>query len=796
VLELLKCFNIDFVVYYSSEDKINVTDNGSYCLRTLFSYAKFRYIYGVYSDNFALLINPVFADNNKYNDTDIMLTDTKTVNVDKLKYACKDILFESISERVIQVNIPNEQEIHYRKLINENYNKLISGDSYANEVADSNLVFRNRHINDVLENNLQIADDFLNNPADDKYLYNTKFSDKKMINAEKLQPLYQIVYSHLFGGLIENKSFSSKKGNLLVVCTKQTTVNYLKKSLPILNNERVIVTTLNSFLSNNVFSNVTTYIIYDNEWDNKYQLKVNSQIQFNVVNNYFGLEAIDKFNLVYRNSLEINKLNSAYNRFVRYYNKNYIYNEDFYISSIELEPLTSKVLTEYTKCVQTVYDNATYHKIREILTDKMGIAYSKDKVYDILYSKPDSFSKPFISYYYPFCYNLILNKFGLKPLYLLEGYELNDNLNYVENTIIMQDMFVCTEYGCGKLKNVVGDYVTVSIFNYQDVVIPKELVYFSDDESFKIYANSISKLGDSNIDKALVKNITMTIDNSDSDSDDSTIELNVSVMNGLFSLYTMNTDIDNTKLKGLDFRAYTDLTMFDLTNDESFNLFLDKMELLHCPSSCIEKNKMLYKLFKGKINFMTPDDLNYFTDYEVSFKFYLIFTIDGKCFGLLDKRFDKQIKKLSRAFNPIKLNNMYIQQFDSIGECRYALLRTTKFINVVNINSILKFFTSNYPIYKTVNFEEVGGSEVEDDYEDIEEPKQEQEQETEPEPEPVEDLEDEVDDFAPDDKIKEEKPSRKEEPKQEQEPVEDEESPKQEPDDKSLLDDVSDEDFE
>lgn len=728
IVELLQSINFDYVIFYKNKE-LDLTDLVIKSIRRLFIQAKYRCIYGQVNKDDSIILDPNTVLNSSY--------EVREVNDTYTAY------FPTIENNLYFVDTPKIQQEFYQELVDLGIENLKNNNDFKKALAVSSLD-SNIELAALISNFLSQADIFLNAPDANLFLFKEKFEDinNENLKSSKLDLLYNIISSHLYGGVVEGVRKNPKRQSILIVCENRVVQDHLYKNLnsrffgdicykfktgvpseiKVFQSKRIGFITKDIFLTC-ILPNVSSYIFVQNSWK-EYFTEINNAIYLNLLNSKIE-ENVDVSSIVFNTSLEINKLyQSLYN---------YIFNNVLY-SSLKLDAqdllqnltsmeigisslsnlltsnkiASSNIFYKYKTILkaQDFYSKKCYDYLLDTLFTKTGIKFSTKDIFDINFVKIEKSPVNIGNKaYVPYINNMYLNFYNLIPATVEEDFS-TVNGNYYQYNEKLQDNFpILTEYGCGYLSNNTKSGYIVKILGIdKEFVVALNTIYIPrlpQSEKFFEYIKLISNTGDSLIDQTLLQPTTLDNkqDTLELDTPDNTIDLSIDRINGLFSLYTSNIDSDNIRLETFDFNKFSNIFAVSLNNLDTYNNFVSYCKKYNVNASYLEAIQQIYKAWNNRQEFIVPPVYNYFQTVQTLDNnprmfaliwrdtFYIIF--NGNFYPKLGL-------KLSRKFNVTLIKSLYIQQFITIKDCKYEVLKVSKTLDIINFNQILDYFNKRY----------------------------------------------------------------------------------------------------
>lgn len=736
IINLLKSISLDYTVFYKDFDiysnKFIVT-----CLRQLFAGVKHKEIYG-------------FIDNKDMSLLDANCFDVNEAinfgSIQNIQVLIKSIL-PKIESNTYFVDTTKNQEQYYKELVNLSTTNLKNDKDFQTLVLNSDYN-KSQELTPYISNFLSISNIFLNVPDNDLFSYKDKFDDEENLNliSGKLDILYSILASNLYGGLVNGIKKQSKSGSTLVICENRIVRDYLYKNL----NHRFFGEVCYKFISGSekeirefkgkkigfitkdilfngiVLDNISSYIITQTSFYEDYLEEYSQYIYYNAINTF--AKDVEVSNIIFDNTLEVNNYVKSQ---VNFLNKKLLEYIDFpqfnkYLSGlkdipefpntyddIEIFSYDKTQVFNLDEKLNSIYEfekeqeEELKNKYQEVLLKKLGCKVSEQDLYDIIYTvlKNDNFLFG-SSAYIPFINNMYLSERNLIPYQVNEKFsDINGNAYYYKNSLVQKNLPIYTEYGTGY---VLGDNTfqfDVNIIGSKEFLVSKDLIYIPNPnsiENYMDYIKSISTYGDSKIDINLLeeKKIHKKTENIELDQADNSVSLSVNRINGEFSLYTTNIDIDNIRLEDFNFSKYSNIFIASISNEQDFSNIIEKLQGYRVNQEYLNVVKQCYKEWTNGKEFLLPVKYNYFSTnhiMEENPKVYCL--VWNKNFYIIwnGNFYQKLGMKLSRKFNITLIKSLYIQQYKESKTCKYELLKISKTLNIVNLQELLNYFNQDFP---------------------------------------------------------------------------------------------------
>ena len=582
---------------------------------------------------------------------------------------------------------------------------------------------------------------------------------------QKLNQICNICCAHLYGGEVEsNKRKDKRYGKLLIVCENMQVLKHISRHLIgklgsgveiqeirrysdleisewRSKNNVIGITTVENLKKLKTLGEVSTYVIIQNEWTPNFLNRLFSYIQFETINGYGNpLEEIDgkKFLLnqsidvhfvLFDNSFELNKMYLSMDNWIKGKIKRYSTDRLFNVEKIikysnpilfnmeEMNILDSIKFNEsnIVECYKETmnFENRQSESYKELLSDKIlrkiGIRLPLEELLPLAFDKID------ISYvkgntgaecFCPLQNNLYLNKFyNMNLLYyrIDEKFsDINGNEVYYEEGEIHNGKTVVTQFGTGKIKEILPNNVVVEVENFKEVVVPKnEILIAENDKSLEEYYNSIKGYGDSRLNgqKLVFEPLKKKDSDIELDVADNTISLNLGVVNGLFSIYSMEQDSDNIRLENYGFRKYTNLFVIDCPDEGTLDKIIGKLSLQGLDIAYKNAIQTAFSAFLKGTKFKLPTNYNYFACQQIKTDKIRIYPLiwGDKFFIIMNGNFYQKIGlKISRKFKVNLIKSIYIEQFDTLKDCRFELIKVSRVLDIINLQSLLPFFDNKF----------------------------------------------------------------------------------------------------
>lgn len=747
ILEVLNSIQLDYIVYFK-DLQINSTDFISLSLRNIFSEAKFRAIYGEICFNDLLILDPNSSVDSISSSSE--LKEDLKISIDEaLRFGSiielKDSFTSYIPEIKLNtyvVDIPKTQNSYYMELVNSYYNKMINDKDFKQSTIYSDLN-NFSEVASLVSNFLSLPDIFLNSPNDPMFLFKEKFEqeDNPNLYSEKLEILYNILSAHLYGGVVDGIRKNSKNSSILVVCENRIVRDHLYRNLEnkfygnlcfrfksgsteelaTFRNKRIGFITKDLLDNNLVIKNISNYVVVQNSWESNYLKTLFDFITYNSLN-CLVKDNIEINFVLFNNSLELNKYFFNISSYVTSEYKNSLNTKfdpsildnlsddvlDFdkldilTWSKLKLFDLQGKVEEILNK--KLVYSSAVQEKLLNTLSNKLGIKFSKEDLFDINFSYLNTYNLEMgSSCYVPFINNIYLDFYSLLDFEIDEKFsDLNGNRYLYQNGKIQLNMPVYTEYGSGYISEESGDNYIVKVINSKEFVIPKNLVFkmqIPESEKYLEYIKSISTSGDSKIDLSLLQEIKIKEKDEDVnlDIEDNSISLSVDRINGLFSIYTSLADSDNIRLDNFNFNHYTNIFIIE-ANDDIADL-IRLLKLKQFDEKYLTVLQEAFNQWKAGKEFLLAPSFDYFSCEQIKTEFPRVYAMvwNKKFYILINGNFYSKIGyKLSRKFKVSLIKNLYIHGFKNLKDCKYELIKISKTLNIINLQQLLEFFDQEF----------------------------------------------------------------------------------------------------
>lgn len=747
ILEVLKAIQLEYIIYFK-ELQLNSTDFLALSLRSLFADIKYRTIFGEIDYKDMLILDPnssvdSILSSNELKE-DLKISEQEAKNFGNI-FVAKDSFLSYIPEIKLNtyvIDTPKIQSSYYMELVNAYYDKMINDKDFKQSTIFSDLN-NFSEVASLVSNFLSLPDIFLNSPNNSMFIFKEKFEqeDNPNLYSEKLEILYNILSSHLYGGVVDGVRKNAKTSSILVVCENRVVRDHLYKNLEnrfygnlcykfksgsldeltVFRNKRIGFITKDLLDNNLVFKNVTNYIIVQNSWQSNYLETLFNDITYNALNCNIKEDLEINF-VLFNNSLELNKYLFNISSYVLAEYKNTLNNG---FDSKILDNISDKVLDfnkldvlnwdklklldlqgkiEQILNKKLVYSNTIQENLLVALSNKLGIKFSKEDLFDINFSYLNNNSLDLGgTCYVPFINNIYLDFYSLLDMEIDEKFsDLNGNNYLYQNGKVQLNMPVFTEYGSGYISEESGDNYIVKVINAKEFVVPKNLIFkmqMPESEKYLEYIKSISTSGDSKIDLNLLQETTLKKKDEDIDLDikDNSISLSVDRINGLFSIYTSLVDSDNIRLENFDFNHYTNIFIIEPTDDISDIVRL--LKLKQFDEKYLTVLQEAFKQWKNGKEFLLAPSFDYFSCEQVNAEFPRAYAMiwNKKFYVLINGNFYSKVGyKLSRKFKVSLIKNLYIQGFKSLKDCKYELIKVSKTLNIINLQQLLEFFDQDF----------------------------------------------------------------------------------------------------
>lgn len=764
--EYLNNLGIDYLVYY--KDKIlDLKDLVPATLRYIYKDCKFRIIYGNIDYKDALILDPNsnLGNEESYNTlkTDIYFTKEEAIK-NTLVFRMEDFKYlgalPKITESFYNVDIPQVQQDFYKELVNLGFNNLYNNKDYEEAILQSNLIDKNE-ITPYIANYLQQADIFLNAPNSDLFLFKEKFEgdmDNKNLISGKLDTLYCLLASQLFGGIVQGVRRKAKIGKVLVIAENREVRDHLYKylapkfqpntcfkfmnmdqqELAVFNNEaRIGFATKDMLEIGADIKDITTFIFPQNSWNMNF-LKNNKNLVHNITANYDRVPdvPVEIAYVLYDKSLEVNKLQAAFNYYIEnkinknineldeeiirlgenltypnYITENVEVGEIPQLYKLDLFEKYNKLNTYFQKKAD---DYLGY--LKTVMLEKNYIKLSDCQIKELLFGIPDAYNGEIgKECYIPYINNMYLNKFNLMPYMVDERFsDVNGNKVIYYNMKAFPHKTVLTEFGVGKIASEVKDKILVDIFNFKEMLVNQDTIYGipydGEEKAFEQYAEKLRTYPGGNclLNPILLKPTTIKVKDEEEELDqaDSSINLYIKMVDGLFSLYTMEVDADNIRLENYNFTKFSNIFLTKIANIDEMEALSRMFRQLQADPLYISAIQQAWRAFaKGEI-FILPAQFNYFQDNQINQEHMKVYPI------IWDKQFlvafngnfyQKQGYKVSRKFTVDLVKSLYIQQWRDLKDCRYELLKISKTLNILNLQEVMSYFEQTFAQRKLLN---------------------------------------------------------------------------------------------
>jgi len=732
IIEVLKAIGFDYVIYYKEQSSVD-NDFVDSCLRKLFYKVKYRTIYGNDLDeNDAILLDPNLVDSKVNIFTELNNYSSYCPEIDINTYT---------------VEITKSQEEFYKQLVNLSYEKMKINKDFQQAILLGNL-------DDPIEfkkfmsNYLSQADIFLNAPDSNLFSFKDKFEAEDNINllSGKLDLIYSIISSQLYGGLVEGKRKESKNSNILIVCENRLVLDHLYKNLSyrffgdvcykfnIANptelkeflNKRVGFITIDLLRNKPAISNVSNLVLVQNSWDKSDLIDLYDYARYISIERLIK-ESIEINQIFFNKTLEINKFEQELANYIKTVLNNKTFKKFNLNAKYFLANLPDPILDLDNLEFSNIYTTAKYRLIEKFkqiqgqmkkfsdsimnnqlqaIVSKIHIQLSEEDMYDIIFSSIRNLEAPNgIRIYKPFINNMYLDFHNVVPLLIDEYFsDINGNLYQYINGTLTSNIPVYTQYGSGKVISESGSNYIIDIYSLGERIVPKNLVYVpikDHFEDFMEYIKLIQAYGDSKFDKTLEapQKIQLKDEDSNLTPPDNSVDLKIDRINGLFSLYTNAIDSDNYRLEDFDFRKFSNIYTIEINNEEIFKGVENALKRLDFNDKYIDVLNSAYKEFKLGKEFKLSPLFNYFACNQIKEEKPTIYVMvwQKKFYALLNGNFYSKIGyKLSKKFNVSLITSLYVQQFDTVKSCKYEVMKISKTLDIINYQEILDFLNQDF----------------------------------------------------------------------------------------------------
>lgn len=494
--------------------------------------------------------------------------------------------------------------------------------------------------------------------------------------------------------------------------------------------------------ANPVLKSVSTYIIVQNEWGKNFLENVMDSILFQTINGY-GLpllrvdgeyqllnEDIDVHFLVFNNTLEINKLYNMFQLYtkdkIQLYSeedsfkcvRNYLLSVDFIenVNTDELEIMSwdefskSDITGLYRKIKDFEYNQALAHKqlLSDLVLKKLHYRLPEKELLPLAFER-ENLEPSLLSYdgkaFIPFVNDMYveaINRLDLVPVQVSEHFsDITGNEVEYKNVALYKGYPVYTAFGTGYVKDITQQNAIVDIINFQEVLVPMNTIFAGTSEVFKNYVRSMGNYGDNKLSKEEVKISTLREEDKDIRLDvaNNTVELECGIINGLFSIYTNNTDADNVRLENYNFDRFSNIFAVTIDSRETFEDVIGRLRSYGVNAKYVNAIVRCYEEFSKGNKFIVPSYYNYFESGQTKEKDPVAYPTvwNEKFFIFINGNFYQKLGyKLSRKFNVNLIKSTYIEQFERLKDCRFELIKISKMLDILNLQTLLGFFEKTY----------------------------------------------------------------------------------------------------
>lgn len=503
---------------------------------------------------------------------------------------------------------------------------------------------------------------------------------------------------------------------------------------------------------NPVLKAVSTYIVVQNEWGKNYLENILDCVLFQTINGYgmpllkvdneFQLlgENIDVHFLVFNNTLEMNKLYNMIQLYTKdkiklYSEENSFKNVRNYLTEVnyieevnteDLETLTSEefnksnIMGLYRKIKDYEYNQAMAHKqfLSNLILKKLQYRLPEKDLLSLAFDRETVESKDFGfggKTYIPFLNGMYLDaidKFSLIQARVDEHFsDINGNEIKYNNAVVVRGKPVYTAFGTGYVKDITQENAVVDIIGFQEVLVAINNLFIGTNSIFEEYARSLGNYGDCKLSKDDVKISVIKEEDKDIRLDvaNNTVELKCGIINGLFSIYTNNIDADNVRLENYNFDRFSNIFAVDIDSKETFEDVIERLRGYDVNNKYIGAINQCYREFSKGNKFIVPEYYNYFKSGQMKEKNPVAYpTIwNDKFFIFINGNFYQKLGyKLSRKFNVNLIKSTYIEQFERLKDCRFELIKISKMLNILNLQTLLGFFENTYEKMEVLNISE------------------------------------------------------------------------------------------
>jgi len=667
IIDFLNKLGIDYIVYFQNSI-VNEENESSVALKELFNHAKYKYIHSYSESNIKLLGN--------------------RARVSK----AKDFIFYEMSFEPVEVQVGENKLKFYNDLIKTVSTNIISSEKYLELVKTSDLNNRNYKVDDYLKKRFALPLNFINNPNNPEYVYVEQFDNPEGLMSDKILMINQIIYAHLYGGLVNNIKRDVIDGDIIIVCSSNALKKYLKENISAYGkNERVVIETYNDLLMSKDKDGVV-YVIYDNPFDSSYLENVFNTIQNNKVNSLAPYKKVTVYDLVYKDTLETNILNDNLNS-ILYENVNYIYNDNFYQKP---DDFTSGAIRyqniDSINMLFNKFNTASNELIEKYKAYILGQYYASYSDADVIEVITFAYEDKFVllpEYYYPT--NSVEMVYD-ESTFLNRAYTF-DCLGFKGEPVFNADFetplesIVFTEYGNGVLKSTNKTNAIIKLGDFE-ISITKDKVYTSLEK--QLTENGRLKVNNQYL--KCIKNENVT---EDENEEDNAIELSASIVDGFPTLLTFLQDRDNEKLSVFDFKHLTNLAMFNIANVNDANICLNTIREYTGQENFDYIRSIIKKFFEEGNEFKIDPKKGFYNNVKNR----ISITIIDKKLYLVFNAAERFVDKLK---NVLQVPSLYIKVYQNSQDLKFDFYKINKFVNIINANVLLEKI--NRPDFKAKNF--------------------------------------------------------------------------------------------
>ena len=661
----------------------------------------------------------------------------------------------NIKENWYPVKAIKSQQDFYQELVNIGFENLQNNQDYIQNLIKADLD-DTRDLTPYISNYLAQADVFLNAPDSSLFIFKDKFEETEenpALQSSKIDLIQRIINAHCFNGIVDGEKKRAKEGKILIICEDRYVSRHLFKYLsPILTKTSasldtgssedlklyrdydILFTTWDVFSRGLPFDNVSTYILPQNTWKVDYLQEQNNLIYENIINNSIIPETLIEVNRIFfEDSLEINKLQASLCTYIReQVQEYYLQQNDHSYTKADFEnfkdyaknlPLVNNYLQElqilsYTDIVrdnliekyknlkgfERACSNIFKNYIIDSFMEKNLIKLSDQELIMGSYLQPVNYAASFGKQdFIPFVNNMFIDKMNLAPYFVEEKFS-DINGNFINSNIYSEDFIkkhpIYTAFGVGEITGETKEDFLVNIYNYQEVLIPKNTIYTSEDPSFVEYCKAMKTYAGTNclLPKEYLKPTEIEKKDEDirTDTADNSISLEAKVINGLYSIFTTEQDADNLRLENYDFNKFNNIFFVKISDEDDLNTLIEKLGNENINPNYLSAVKQVYLEFrKDSNNFIIPEAYNYFISSQTKSKDIKIYPTvwDKNFFVIFNGNFYyKEGLKLSRKLQVNLVKTLYIQSFREMKDCKFEIIKISKTLNIINLQELLEFF--------------------------------------------------------------------------------------------------------